>query len=195
MSEKRAFLVGILVYFVNMMVFFYRLLWKPFFERFLAPINICMGFTGPKPEPDWDDRLVCIWMSVVLQVPLLANGITMIIMRARSMASVKPNNVKVTYAIPLKATLLSAAFFSTYLIVGVFIRSCRYKLSIKTIGDIETVGAAVINTIRCPLTMALSFSAKVRADHESREARQNQVRDWAKKERDKMKNNREPNVP
>lgn len=103
-------------------------------------------------------------------------------------AKVRPSctKKKPMYTIPLRATLLSAALFIGILIGGVLSLEV-FKLRKEDANAVSTIISASINALRCPLMVALTFSAKVRADLQNREKRQEQVRRWAQQEREKRR--------
>lgn len=153
---------------------------------FISPVDECVGFVGPRALFEWRLTLVYAWLTMVPLVTIFFNGLTLVLMK-KSEAKVRLSSTKKkpTYTIPIRATLLSAIIFT--LIVFALLCLGYFEISKRGSNAITTVIGATINAICCPLLVALTFSAKVRADLQDREKRQERVRKWAQEEREKRR--------
>lgn len=122
-------------------------------------------------------------ITVVIQIQSIS--------RVHSSVAAKSNKSP-KYIIPLRAVLFSAILFLSVLAGIATMR--MLKMNMGTSATIGTLIVVAINAFRCPLMTALTFSAKVKTDQESRAKRQERVRAWARKEREEHKQKIQSNI-
>lgn len=147
------------------------------------------GVVVPAKEEGLDPfkRALFAWLALIPLGAVVANGIILWNLRQQRVqpTTITKSKRESFYTIP--ASAMVASTFTFFAAPGIFSLVYLFNIDKEISGNIGNFFLLSINALRCPLVTALTFSDKLRVDQESREKRQERVREWAIKERIEMK--------